>query len=119
MGASIDFIRCLLGQGLAFREHNEFKSSSNLGNFLRLLLWLSDHNEGIKTVSLKNAPKNRKLTSPVIQKDIMNEISFEIINVIFVNLENSQFYIFTDESHDLASKEQMVIIIHYVNKKVV
>ncbi|XP_021830899.1 uncharacterized protein LOC110770985 [Prunus avium] len=64
--------RFLLRQGLAFRGHNEFEDSSNQGNFLELLQFLVDHNEEVRAVALKNAPKNLKVTSPKIQKDIVN-----------------------------------------------
>ena len=64
LNASIDCIRFLLRQGLAFRGHNEYGNSSNQGNFLELLRFLADHNEDIKDIVLKNAHDNPKLTSP-------------------------------------------------------
>ena len=62
----------LLRQELAFRGDDESENSSNQGNFLELLQFLSDHNDDIKAVTLKNAPENLKLTSPDIQKDIVS-----------------------------------------------
>ncbi|RWR83629.1 DUF4371 domain-containing protein [Cinnamomum micranthum f. kanehirae] len=41
-----------------------------MGNFLQVLQVLANHNEAIKRVVLENAPKNLKLTSLKIQKDI-------------------------------------------------
>ena len=66
--ASIDCIRFLLCQGLSFRGHDESEKSTNEGNFLELLHFLSDHNEDIKRVVLKNAPDNLKMLAPKIQK---------------------------------------------------
>jgi len=61
LNATIDCIRFLLRQGLAFRGNDESKDSSNQGNFLELLKFLADHNEDVKAVVLKNALKNLKL----------------------------------------------------------
>uniref|UniRef100_A0A2N9G1E3 DUF4371 domain-containing protein n=1 Tax=Fagus sylvatica TaxID=28930 RepID=A0A2N9G1E3_FAGSY len=71
LNASIDCIRFLLRQGLAFRGHDESEDSSNQGNFLKILRFLTDHNEDIKTVTLRNALENNMMISPAIQKDIM------------------------------------------------
>ena len=48
LNASIDCIRFLLRQGLPFRGHDEFEHSSNQGNFLELLKFLSDQNEVVR-----------------------------------------------------------------------
>ncbi|KAL5543108.1 hypothetical protein UlMin_010818 [Ulmus minor] len=94
--ASVDCIRFLIRQGLAFRGHDESEDSTNQGNFLELLNFLADHNEEVRVVALKNAPENLRLTSPKIQKDIVNAF---------------------DESRDVSIKEQMVVMFRYVNKK--
>ena len=75
MNASIDFVRFLLRQGIAFRGHDESKNSSNQGNFLELLRFLVYHNQAIKVVTLKNALENLKLTALEIQKDIVRAIA--------------------------------------------
>ena len=82
MNASVDCIRFLLRQGIAFRGHDGFENSSNQGNFFELLRFLADHNQDIKAITLKNAPKNLKLTAPEIQKDIVRAIAIETLNVI-------------------------------------
>ncbi|XP_028061892.1 uncharacterized protein LOC114265320 [Camellia sinensis] len=76
----------ILLQGLVFCGHDEYENSSNQGNFLELLKFLADHNEDVKVVALSNAPQNLKLTSPDIQKDIVNVAAFETINVIIRDL---------------------------------
>ena len=45
--ASVDCIRFLLRQGLAFRGHDESQSLKNQENFLELVKFLGDHSEGI------------------------------------------------------------------------
>ena len=56
LNASIDCVRFLLRQGLAFRGHDESKSSSRQGIFLKLLKFLAEHNKDVKFVALNNAP---------------------------------------------------------------
>ena len=111
MNASVDCVRFLLRQGIAFRGHDESENSSNQGNFLEFLRFLADHNQNIKAVTLKNASENLKLTAPKIQKDIVRAIAIETLNVIVKDLGNAIFSILVDESHDLSGKEQMVVVL--------
>ncbi|KAL5546116.1 hypothetical protein UlMin_005803 [Ulmus minor] len=89
--ASVDCVRFLLQQGLAFCGHDESYNSLNQCNFLELLQFASSLNDDIRNVTLKNAPENMKLTSPDIQKDIVNAVAVET--------------------------EQMAIMLRYVNNK--
>ena len=83
--ASIDCARYLLHQGLAFRGHNESETSKNQGNFLQLLHFLADHNKDIKQVVLKNTPRNLKLTSPDVQKDITNALAMLLSMILEID----------------------------------
>ena len=114
--AIVDCIRFLLCQGLAFGGHGESQGSSDKGNFLELLQFLGDHNESINEV-LQKAPKNCKLTHHDIQKNIMNAIARETSKTIIKDLNNGFFSILVDESHNILVKEQMALVLHYVNKK--
>ncbi|XP_073045822.1 uncharacterized protein [Primulina eburnea] len=112
---SIDCIRVLLRQGHSFRGHDETESSLNPGNFLIQLEFLGAHNKEINDVILTNAPKNCKLTSPDIQKDIVSACATETINVIIRDVGDSLFSILVDESRDVSTKEQMLVVIRYVD----
>jgi hypothetical protein len=81
------------------------------------LQWLCDHNKEIKDVSLKNAPENLQLTSPKIQKDIVSAIAFETLDVIMKDIGDGLFSILVDESRDVSVKEQMSVVLRYVNQK--
>ena len=116
MNASIDCVRFLLRQGLAFRGDDESDNSRNQGNFLELLKFIAQHNDDINSVTLKNAPENLKLTAPSIQKDIVNAIAVETINIIMKDIGDAFFSILVDESRDISIKEQMAIVLRYVNK---
>ncbi|KAL4615757.1 hypothetical protein ACB092_07G150100 [Castanea dentata] len=116
LNAIIDCIRFLLCRGLAFRGYDESQGSSDKENFLQLLQFLGDHNESIKEV-LQNVSKNCKLTHSDIQKNIVNAIARETSKVIIKDLDNGFFLILVDESHDISVKEQMTLVLRYVNKK--
>lgn len=114
---TIDVIRFYLSQGLAFQGHDEIKESTNRGNFLALLEFLANHNEDIKKVVLEYAPGNNKLTSPDIQKDIINAMAIETIKIILDDLGDYLFSILVDESRDISVKEQMVMLLRYIDKR--
>ncbi|XP_023750327.1 uncharacterized protein LOC111898664 [Lactuca sativa] len=100
LNASIDCVRFLLRKGLAFRGHNDKEDSNN-----------KDH------VVLKNAPKNSQMKCGEIQKDIVQACSDLILNVITGDLGNGFFAIFADESHDVSCKEQLALVLRFVNRK--
>ncbi|GMP22979.1 hypothetical protein CsSME_00000752 [Camellia sinensis var. sinensis] len=79
--------------------------------------FLADHNEDVKVVALSTTPQNLKLTSPDIQKDIVNVAAFETINVIIRDLGDALFSILIDEVRDISIKEQMAVVIRYVDQK--
>ena len=102
--------------GISFRGHDESQGSSDKGNFLELLQFLADHNESSNEV-LQKGPKNCMLTHHEIQKDIVNAIARETSKAIIKDLDNWFFSILVDESRDISVKEQMTLILRYVNKK--
>ncbi|KDO46324.1 hypothetical protein CISIN_1g037172mg [Citrus sinensis] len=60
-------------------RHNESEESSNRGNFLELLKFLTDH-EDIKAVTLKNAPSFFKVTCLHTKKDIQINVVLQYVN---------------------------------------
>ncbi|XP_009792799.1 uncharacterized protein [Nicotiana sylvestris] len=117
LSASIDVVRLLLNQGLSFRDHDESESSLNIGNFLEVLSRYRDRCEKIKPFVLQNAPKNNKMTSPDIQKNIMTACKIETIKAIIKDLNGDYFSLLVDESFDVSRKEQMAIVLRYVDRK--
>ena len=65
----------------------------------------------------KKLQKIANLTHHEIRKDIVNAIACETSKAIIKDLDNEFFLILVDESHDISVKEQMTLILHYVNKK--
>ena len=113
----MDCVRFLLRLGLAFQGHDEFEDSSNQGNFLELFKFLASHNDKIQGVVGQNAPENLKLTSPEIQKDIVNAIAIETVNAIIHDIGDALFSILVDESRDISMKEQMAVVLRYAEKR--
>nr|XP_028959328.1 zinc finger MYM-type protein 1-like [Malus domestica] len=115
--ASLKCTRWLLEQGLPFRGHDESLKSSNRGNYLELMQFLSKHNEQVRKVVFENAPKNLKYTSSDIQNDLVRACAIETINAITKDMEGEFFSLLVDGSRDSSTKEQMAMVLHYVNKK--
>ncbi|XP_078151877.1 uncharacterized protein LOC144547158 [Carex rostrata] len=117
LNASVGCARFLAKQGLAFHRHDEFESSSNKGNFLEILRFLGDHNEFINKVVLDKAPQNLRLTSLDTQKDIVNAAAKETTKEIIAELGDDLFAVLVDKSRDVSFKEQMAVVIRFVNNK--
>ncbi|GJW64227.1 zinc finger MYM-type protein 1-like protein [Tanacetum coccineum] len=115
--ASLHCIRLLLHQGLSTRGKKEGLISNNKGNFLELLAWLAKHNEDINKVVLGRAPKNHKLTSSPIQRDLINCFAKETTKIIIKELGEDYFAILADGSSDVSHKEKMSLCLRYVDKK--
>ncbi|XP_031273011.1 zinc finger MYM-type protein 1-like [Pistacia vera] len=114
---SISASRLPLRQGLPFRGHDESDDSMNWGNFLELLHYTIEQNEEYRLVALENAHGHDKLITPSIQKDIINAFAVETINKLISDLGDALFSILVDEARDGSNKEQMTIILRYVNKR--
>ncbi|XP_023761703.1 uncharacterized protein LOC111910160 [Lactuca sativa] len=113
--ATIDTCRFLLKNTLPFRGHDESDGSLSKGLFIEQLSFLMDHNEIIYNVTLQITPKNEKLTSPKIQKEIVQCFSKEIIKFICEEIGKDVFVILVDESSNVSKKEQMTMVLRYVN----
>jgi hypothetical protein len=113
---TIKCVRLLLRLGLAFRGNDESVDSKNKGNFLEVQQFHADNNEEFGEV-LKSCRKNLKLVAPSIQKDIVKAAAFETTKAIIDDLKDDLFSILIDESRDVSVKEQMSVVLRYVEKK--
>ncbi|XP_059315641.1 uncharacterized protein LOC132066332 [Lycium ferocissimum] len=57
------------------------------------------------------------MCSPSIQKDIVDSCAKETIKAIIEDLDEDYFGILVDELKDISHKEQMAIVLRYVNKE--
>ncbi|CAN6552117.1 unnamed protein product [Malus baccata var. baccata] len=101
--------------GLAFRGHDESATSSNRGNYLELLQFLVDNDDIVREVVMENAPGNLKLLAPSIQKEIVNSCAVETLDAIMDGLKDGFFSILVDEARDVLVKEQMAMVLRYVD----
>ncbi|XP_044947685.1 zinc finger MYM-type protein 1-like [Hordeum vulgare subsp. vulgare] len=107
--------RYLIAQGLSFRGHDESSTSLNKGNFLEMIDWLKDSNEDVR-VAFDSGGNNCKMTSREIQKDLARCCAQEVTEVIMGELGDKKFSILIDESRDISVKEQMAVMLRYVNE---
>ena len=113
----VDCIHFLLCQGLAFRGCAQFKDSKNQGNFLKLLWFLVNHNQGIKDVVLEKFHGNLKIIAHGIQKDIVHVVAIETTNIILNDFGREFIIILIDKFRDVSVKKKMIVILCYVDMK--
>ncbi|XP_076926157.1 uncharacterized protein LOC143589218 [Bidens hawaiensis] len=114
--ASARLTKALLNGSLAFRGHDESEESLYRGNFIEFLKVFGELSEEIGKVILGNAPGNNQMTSPSIQKELCNCFAEEVLKRIFEELNDDVFSILVDESRDISKKEQMAVVLRYVDK---
>lgn len=113
--ASIDCVRWLTFQACAFRGHNEDTTSNNRGNFIELLRFLGNANPKVDRVILQNAPSYARYTSSDVQKEILKILANMVRNSIRKEIGNAKFCILIDEARDESKKEQMAVILRFVD----
>ncbi|XP_050248602.1 uncharacterized protein LOC126695841 [Quercus robur] len=114
---SIECARWLAFQACAFRGHDESLDSKNRGNFIELIKLTSTFNDKVASVVLENAPGNAKYTSPTIQKEILHILANNVRNAIREEIGDAKFCILVDEARDESKREQMAIILRFVDKE--
>ncbi|XP_048502700.1 uncharacterized protein LOC125498518 [Beta vulgaris subsp. vulgaris] len=128
---SVIYVRYLLRMGLPFRGHDESDESNNRGNFIELVKVVASLNTDIDNVVLKTAPQrskrnfgiankapgNLQMLAPSIQKDIVKACAVETTKVIIEEFGDDLFGILVDESSDVSTKEQLVVVLRFVNDR--
>jgi len=104
-------------QACPFRGHDESLDSLNRGNFLEMVKLLASYNTEVNEVVLENTPKNAKYTSPYVQKEILSILARKVQKSIREEIGNNKFCIMVDEARDESKKEQMAIVLRFVNKE--
>ncbi|KAK9713534.1 hypothetical protein RND81_06G033700 [Saponaria officinalis] len=112
---TIEAVRLLARQGCSFRGHDESVDSPNGGNFDAVLGSFKRMNNEVNKV-VDNAPEIAKYTSPKIQKQIANILGNKVRAIIRSEIGDSKFSILVDEALDVSNKEQMAIILRFVDR---
>jgi cyanate lyase len=113
--ASVDVVRLLAFQAVTFRGRDESMGSTNRENFLEILGLTISYNEKLAKVTAK-APKNAIYTSPMVQKQILHVFSTKVKEVIRDEIGDVKFCLIVDETRDESMKEQMAIVLRFVDK---
>ena len=103
-------------QEIALRGHKEGEESMNRGNFfLEILNLIANHDSVIKE-RLMNGTKNAKYTSPDVQNTIINVMSTIVQESICSAVHKAgAFTILADKTKDCSKREQLAIVIRYVD----
>ncbi|KAG7943691.1 hypothetical protein I3843_15G055900, partial [Carya illinoinensis] len=88
------------------------KQSQHIDKMLKLL---ASYNDKVGKLVLENAPKSSKYTSPQIQKEILEVLAKKVRNKIREDVGDSRFCIVVDEARDESKREQMAIILRFVD----
>ncbi|XP_076892021.1 uncharacterized protein LOC143543632 [Bidens hawaiensis] len=113
---SVCSLRFLLENSLSFPGHNESEDSFSKGLFLVILKLICENNPDIGKYCLGNAKKNNKLTAPSIQKDIIDCFAKEVTQRLCEEFKDDVFGMLANEPSDVSQKEQMAIVLRYVDK---
>ncbi|KAK2636220.1 hypothetical protein Ddye_031012 [Dipteronia dyeriana] len=98
------------------KGHDESSSSINHGNFLELLELLASNNEKVGELLLDKASKKACYISPDIQKEILQVFATRVKNEIRKEIGDAKFCIIVDEARDESKKEQMAIVLRFVDQ---
>ncbi|KAH9779330.1 TTF-type domain-containing protein [Citrus sinensis] len=115
LNTSIIAVKWLAKQACAFRGHDESVNSRNRGNFIELIKHSAECSKEIAQVVLENAPSYAKYTSSDIQKELLNILANKVRNKICKELGDGKFCILVDKALDESNKEQMAIVLRYVD----
>ncbi|XP_010230059.1 zinc finger MYM-type protein 1 [Brachypodium distachyon] len=111
-----DCARYLIAQGEAFRGHDESSTSINKGNFKELLEWYKDKNSEVKE-AFEKGPGNALMVCSDIQKQLAKCCAQEVTSVIKSEIGDRNFAVLIDEARDSSIKEQMAVIVRFVNNQ--
>ncbi|XP_062118812.1 uncharacterized protein LOC133832491 [Humulus lupulus] len=114
---TIDVVKWLALQACAFRGRDESKESINWRNFHEFLKLLASYNDKVASVVQENAPLNATYTLPTIQKEILYIFSNKVKKEIRQEIGDSKFCIIVDEALDVSKREQMTLVLRFVDKE--
>jgi hypothetical protein len=87
-------------------------TQKNQGNFIEFIKLLATYNDDVSGLVLENT----KYTSPKIQKEILHIIANKVRDMIRKEIGDAKFCILVDEARDESKREQMAIILRFVDK---
>ena len=82
---------------------------------MEIIKLLAMMNKEINEVVLENASKNAQYIAPKIQNELFNILANKMQHKIRLEIRDAKFFIFVDKALDESHKEQMDIILRYVD----
>ncbi|CAF4203555.1 unnamed protein product [Rotaria magnacalcarata] len=101
-------------QMIALRGHEENGESRNRGNLIELLHWAASTDSLVDKI-LNDSDSNATYLSPTIQNEILKILADQIRRKISNEIKNRPFVLMADESKDISSKEQLSVVLRYVD----
>ncbi|KAI8524570.1 hypothetical protein RHMOL_Rhmol13G0159300 [Rhododendron molle] len=114
--ATIDSVKWLTLHNYALRGRDESSTSSNRGNCIDMIEFLASYNPDVHAVVLHNAPQNASYHSGQTQREILSIFRDKIQRFICEEINGGKFCILVDESQDESNREQMAIVLRFVDK---
>ena len=106
-------------QNVALRGHRDdskYYDKHNVGNFRALLDFRVDSGDHVLEEHFKTASRNATYRSKTIQNEIINCCGEIITASIIEEVKLSKFYLLSaDEAQDCSNKEQMPLVLRYVD----
>ena len=104
---------------IALRGHDESNGSLNKGNFCEILQVVAKHNPIVEQ-RLERRPRNATYLSPEIQNMLLCIMGDMLRKLISDSVRQAGFFsLLADESKDASKKEQLAIVVRYVNEKAI
>lgn len=114
MKAVVDSLRFTACQGIAQRGHREGEESQNFGNFRELLHVIAKFDPTVDR-KLATNPSNAKYTHHDIQNEIFAVMAEIIRKKISDEVRDAEcFAVLVDESKDTSKKEQISVIVQFL-----
>jgi hypothetical protein len=101
---------------LPFWGHDESNESYNKGNFRELHEFAEAQNPTLRKATSEAKSDNSLLVAPRIQRDIVECFAKKILHYILEDIGKDVFCILVDESRDVSCKEQIAVVLRYVDK---
>ena len=115
MKAVVESLRYTACQGIAQRGHAEDEESTNRGNFIELLHLISMFDSTVAKKIASN-PSNAKYTHHDIQNEIFSVMANMLRKEISDEVKEAEYFaLMVDESKDVSKKEQISIVVRYLN----
>ena len=101
------------------RGHDESTVSLNKGNFREILQVVAKHDPIVKQW-LEQGPRNATYLSPEVQNMLLHIMGDMLRKLISDSVRQAGFFsLLADESKDTSKKEQLAIIVRYVDEKAI